>query len=61
MPGPRVNPSVGRKDEVFRATATEPLRKHKSSDLLPEAQKIRVKKKAEKIVEQATNKKKGNS
>lgn len=61
MPGPRVNPKVGRKDEVFVATATEPLRKHKSSDNLPEAQKIRIKNKAAKIVEEATNKKKGNS
>jgi hypothetical protein len=58
MPGPRVNPKVGRKDEVFVATATEPLRKHKSSDHQPEAQKKRIKAKAEEIVEKAKKKKK---
>lgn len=57
MPGPRVNPKVGRKDEVFVATATEPLRKHKSSDHQPEAQKKRIKEKAEEIVENAKSKK----
>lgn len=60
MPGPRVNPRVGRKDEVFVATATEPLRKKgkKSSDLLPEKQKERINKAAEEIIEKANAKKK---
>lgn len=57
MPGPRVNPKVGRKDEVFVATATEPLRKHKSSDHLNDKQRERIKKTAEEILEKAKGKK----
>ena len=53
MPGPRVRRSEGISDEVFMATATEPLRKHKSSDLQPDKQKQRIQKKADEIVEKA--------
>lgn len=56
MPGPRVKRTQGMKDEVFLATATEPLRKHKSSDLQPEAQKQRIAKKAQAIVDKANKK-----
>lgn len=59
MPGPRVRKSEGMKDEVFLATATEPLRKHKSSDHLPDAQKKRIARKAAAIIEKAEQEKHG--
>ena len=54
MPGPHVNRRNA--DDVFLATATEPLRKHKSSDLQPDSQKRKIQKKADDIVEKAQKK-----
>ena len=54
MPGPHVNRRNA--DDVFLATATETLRKHKSSDLQPDSQKRKIQKKADEIVEKAQKK-----